>query len=493
MRLSELLKYDEIVIQCHDNPDADAIASGFALNKYFKQNGKNVKLVYSGKSKVQKSNLVLMISKLHIPIEYVTDLSAPQLLLTVDCQYGQSNVTKLEADNIAVIDHHQVSGQLPELNEVRSNLGSCSTLIWRLLADENIDVNTDEEIATALYYGLMTDTGNFSEVNHPLDKDMRDDLKYNRRYIMLFKNSNLSLAELSIAGEALMGYKYDKEHRFAIVEAKPCDPNILGMISDLTLEVDKVDSCVVYSILPYGIKFSVRSCVVEVNAGELAEYIADGIGGGGGHSGKAGGFIQRDCLSEDEDINSFMHSRMRTYFENVDIIYAARYQCNAGEFEKYCKRAVPIGFVKGTDVVERGTQVLIRTLECDMDIVIEDDIYIMIGIKGEVYPCSKEKFERSYAVIPDEYEFDGEYEPVIKDNQAGQNISLVKYAKSCVSKGKTTILAKELERRVKVFTSWDIENYMRGKKGDFLACREDDLKDIYVIERDIFFKTYEKV
>ena len=31
MMLDELLGYDRITIQCHDNPDADAIASGFGL------------------------------------------------------------------------------------------------------------------------------------------------------------------------------------------------------------------------------------------------------------------------------------------------------------------------------------------------------------------------------------------------------------------------------------------------------------------------------
>lgn len=31
MMLEELLGYDRITIQCHDNPDADAIASGFGL------------------------------------------------------------------------------------------------------------------------------------------------------------------------------------------------------------------------------------------------------------------------------------------------------------------------------------------------------------------------------------------------------------------------------------------------------------------------------
>lgn len=35
MMLEELLGYDRITIQCHDNPDADAIASGFGLYCFF--------------------------------------------------------------------------------------------------------------------------------------------------------------------------------------------------------------------------------------------------------------------------------------------------------------------------------------------------------------------------------------------------------------------------------------------------------------------------
>lgn len=31
MMLDELLGYDHVTIQCHDNPDADAIASGYGL------------------------------------------------------------------------------------------------------------------------------------------------------------------------------------------------------------------------------------------------------------------------------------------------------------------------------------------------------------------------------------------------------------------------------------------------------------------------------
>ena len=34
---------------------------------------------------------------------------------------------------------------------------------------------------------------------------------------------------------------------------------------------------------------------------------------------------------------------------------------------------------------------------------------------------------------------------------------------------------------------------MKGEKGDFIACREDDLHDFYIVRRDIFEMTYSPV
>ncbi|MBQ7614608.1 MAG: DHH family phosphoesterase, partial [Butyrivibrio sp.] len=198
--LKTILSYENIVIQCHDNPDADALASGFALKWYLKRNGKDARFIYGGKNKVTKSNLVLMMEKLGISAEYVTELERPDLLVTVDCQYGESNVTKFDAKNVIVIDHHQVSGQLPEIFDVRSNYGSCASVLYKLFLKEKIDINEDENLATALYYGLMTDTGGFEEISHPVDRDLRDYAKPRQSDIILFKNSNLSRQELIIAG-----------------------------------------------------------------------------------------------------------------------------------------------------------------------------------------------------------------------------------------------------------------------------------------------------
>ena len=135
MKLSDLLQFDNIIVQCHDNPDADALASGFGVYEYLRMNGKSPRLVYGGRNIIHKSNLVLMVDSLGIPIEHVDFLDNPQLLVTVDCQYGGGNVTFFKAENVAVIDHHRVSGELPAMNRVMSYMGSCATIVWDMLRE----------------------------------------------------------------------------------------------------------------------------------------------------------------------------------------------------------------------------------------------------------------------------------------------------------------------------------------------------------------------
>lgn len=520
MKLRELLKYNHIVVQCHDNPDADAIASGYALYLYLKDSGKDVSFIYGGHYGIQKSNLVLMVEELHIPITHVQTVYAPELLVTVDCQYGESNVTRFTADVIAVIDHHQISGELPALSEVRSNLGSCSTLIWKMLKDEGYDVNKNQKLATALYYGLCTDTNGFVEVSHPLDRDLRDEAFYNQALITQFRNANLSLEELEIAGMALIGYDYNEKYRFAVVKAKPCDPNILGMISDLILTVDAVDACLVYSVLSFGIKFSVRSCVKEVKASELAKEICKKIGSGGGHLEKAGGFIQLELLRPEYEayckqegiqpprgqnresnrfqpdimvVNGLLKKRMRDYYNNCEVIYAKTYDLNKSEMVSYKSCCLPIGYVKAADLFPARTTITIRTVEEDLDITIEEDTILIIGLQGEVYPDREESFFDHYTVTDQPYVPKLEYTPTVKNNRSGHTVSLLEKAKTCIPTDRITVLAKKLDHTVKVFTEWDESKYMRGDEGDYLVVRGDNAHDIYIYERENFEKLYEPV
>lgn len=320
MRLQELEHYNPITIQCHDNPDADALASGFGLYTYFKEKDKDVSLIYTGRNRIQKTNLRLMVENLHIPIEYVEnpDIPIKGLLITVDCQYGAGNVTRLTAKHVAVIDHHQLEISNGDLSEIRPDVGSCATVVWHMLTEEGFSFENRVELGTALYYGLYSDTNQFSEIYHRLDMQLRDSVPFHKDLISLFRNSNLSLEEMEIAGVAMIQHVYNEKYRYDIVKTRPCDPNILGFISDFVMQVDGVDSCVVYNHQEDGIKFSVRSCLKDVYANELASYLGGNIGSGGGHSEKAGGFLIRSKygpIADEFDPEKYFCEKMNTYFD----------------------------------------------------------------------------------------------------------------------------------------------------------------------------------
>ena len=77
---------------------------------------KEARFIYRGRNEIQKSNLKMMIKELEVPVKYdpfFTD--EPDLLITVDCQYGSRNVTQLKAPKVGIIDHHQEDRHIKEL------------------------------------------------------------------------------------------------------------------------------------------------------------------------------------------------------------------------------------------------------------------------------------------------------------------------------------------------------------------------------------------
>ena len=492
MRLKDLLRFKNIVIQCHDNPDADALASGYALKWFFEKNGKDVRFIYRGRNEIKKSNLTIMVKKLEIPIEYVPFISTeekPDLLITVDCQYGEKNVTKTEAKKVAIIDHHR---KLVETDDILSNinneLGSCSTVVWKMLREEGYDPNENKFVATALYYGLYTDTNRLSEVSHPIDRDMLDSLNFNKAIVTEMSNSNISLNELQITGKAILNYEYYDSNKYLVIEAEPCDPSILGVISDFALETEGVDVCVAFYVNAYEVKFSVRSCSKEVYANELAAFLADGMGGGGGHILKAGGTIKPELLTK--PAKDLIRERLALYYDTYLVIYAKDTTLDTSRMRRYSKIQQTMGTVRLADVFPVGTHINIRTLEGDVDTVIDEEAYLMIGVEGEIYPISEQKVKSSYEFTNFVYTRDFEYEPRIRNSGTGEIKYVLPFAKTVRSLGSSIIFAKPLEQPVKLFTAWTEDKYYSGRVGDYIAVRADDEHDIYIINRDIMDKSY---
>lgn len=495
MILKDLLKYNEIVIQMHDNPDADAVGSGYAIYKYFQSYGKKVRLIYSGSYQITKSNMVLMIRDLEIPVEYVETLEAPELLITVDCQYGEGNVTKFEAKDVAMIDHHNTGKGSDGMSEIRSYLVSCSTICYDMLLREEYNINADKKLATALYYGLYMDSNGFSEIRHPLERDMMDYLRIDHSIIKKLIHSNFSIKELETAGIAMIRYNLDTIRRVSIIKANPCDPNILGIIGDMVLQVDTVDVSIVYNECLGGYKLSVRSCIDTVAANDMAAFFSAGIGNGGGHNDKAGGYINEHKFKElypDVSIETYFFNRVQEYYDKFEIIYANDGITDRTGYELFKKRPYKCGYVHTTDLYTAGTEIRLRTLEGDVYVTCEDDVYLMVGTAGEIYPIEQHKFNEKYQCLDEAYDKEWDYPPTVYNTTINESKGLTQYIRSALGHEGSRIYAKKLDKAVKVFTKWNYERYMLGEIGDYICYSEKDEKDIYVINKEIIQVAYER-
>jgi len=161
--------------------------------------------------------------------------------------------------------------------------------------------------------------------------------------------------------------------------------------------------------------------------------------------------------------------------------------------DKYRKRKIPVGFVKSADVFAAGTPMLVRTLEGDAETEASDDVLLIVGIMGEVYPMQTDKFIKSYTMTDESFEPDFEYSPTVKNKITGDSVELAAYIKPCVTKGEIYIHAMAAAKNTKIFTVWNTEGYMYGKLGDYIAVRADDHNDVYIIRKDIFIKSYEQI
>lgn len=245
----------------------------------------------------------------------------------------------------------------------------------------------------------------------------------------------------------------------------------------------------------------------RVRALEFVDYLIAEFGLVRGNAGCASGQISSAILAVQlagmdlSDTTEYFLQMTRSYYEDCDWIEAAKYgviHCDEiAKMAKYYKKKIAWAYVKSTDVVAKGEQIRIKSLENESGMLLtaDEDTYIMIGCRGEVYDIKREKFERTYEATDealDVFEQMLDFLPAIEKVSDGDYISLDDVANLCYPRRGAGIHASELKSRAKVFPANDSMEYFLGRPGDYMAVRLDDFTDIYVIQREIFLQTYEQ-
>lgn len=280
-----------VYIQTHNYPDPDALASAKGLQvllDFF-----HIKSIICYKGGIDKCNTLQMIDLLHIDIytENQINLKPDSEIILVDCQKGNTNVNNFLGREIACIDHHKLQRtDIYRFHDIRSNVGSCSTIIASYFLENEVPIN--KEIATTLLYGLKMDTANLTRDVTNLDADIFCILhKLSDQNVLRSLHSNsLKLTDLTSYGKAIENFHISHYVGFSNV-GNNCSEAIIGTLSDFFLTVNEVHFVLVYSYRAGGLKFSVRSDMESLDSAEIIKELLNGYGNGGGHASMAAGFI----------------------------------------------------------------------------------------------------------------------------------------------------------------------------------------------------------
>jgi nanoRNase/pAp phosphatase (c-di-AMP/oligoRNAs hydrolase) len=288
-----------VLILTHDNPDPDALASGKALAILFKEAWDiPSRLVYSGL--VARAENRAMLNLLTPEWEHAGQLAGLDeysAIAQLDTQPGAGN-NSLPADRIPqiVLDHHQpYREQLQQVRfaDVRQEIGATATILFEYLEAAQIEV--DSGLATALFYGLKTDTRGLSR-----GASLTDERVYIKLLALLDRQKLIQLEQAGLPRVYFHAFNRGLHaaqiySRSVVADlGKMHRPDLAAEMADLLIRLEGAQAVLCLGEYGQTLHLSIRTVPLGQVAGQLVQQIIIEPGRAGGHGNMAGGQVPLD-------------------------------------------------------------------------------------------------------------------------------------------------------------------------------------------------------
>jgi nanoRNase/pAp phosphatase (c-di-AMP/oligoRNAs hydrolase) len=303
-RLLEILSpKKKILIVAHDNPDPDTLASAFALRDIIhKKLDIEVTIGYGGI--IGRAENRAMIRHLNIPLKHLDefDPSKYDAAILVDSQQrtGQSSLPERVEPDI-IIDHHppRPESKNIEFHDIQSRIGATSTIVTQYFMALGLEV--DSRVATALLYGIKSDTRDLGRETSKHDLEA---------YLYLYQRANLRLlAKIEYAELPANYFKvYDRAIDSAITFNGTVvsfigdidNPDMVAEMADTLIRLEGASCALVGGYHDQEIFVSMRTKNSDIDAGKLVQRVIGKLGPSGGHGSMSAGRVELETASEKE-------------------------------------------------------------------------------------------------------------------------------------------------------------------------------------------------
>jgi nanoRNase/pAp phosphatase (c-di-AMP/oligoRNAs hydrolase) len=302
-RLEKLLEVirgkRKVLIVTHNHPDPDALAAAFAL-KYLLNSKWKVGSIIAASGVVGRAENKAMIRHLKIDLRALSEININNfsVIALVDTQPGAGN-NSLPRSIIPdiVIDHHvpiRAKTRLAKYYDIRTDYGSTSTILAEYLRDAGI-VEIDRKVATALLYGIRSDTRDLGRGVSAKDVDacMHFYQRVLWRLLSQIEHPEVPRDYLSVVERAISNAQLYKD--VVTLDLGHVEHlEIIAEMADLIVRTEGVKWVLSVGEFVGDVYFSLRTKKRRGSADRIAQKMVAGLGTGGGHEMLAGGKVPAD-------------------------------------------------------------------------------------------------------------------------------------------------------------------------------------------------------
>ena len=310
-----------VLIVCHDNPDPDALASALAMRHLCENLGHKSTIIHGGMVEHQQNRAMVKLLEMEIQkviLEWEVEdlLNQSDIVICVDFSHpGANNVLPESCVPHIVIDHHNSETRpAADVILVRPEFAATSSLVASILMNAGIKMNST--IATALAFGIRTDTLGFTRSFNAVDLRALSWLGAWVDWDLMrsFESPPRSQEVLSIFRQALSEANLENGLMLAPISLM-ADRDALSQVADFLLPTEDVEIVIAYGVRRSKVILSARSTNDSIHLGKVLSRTFE-KGSAGGHKAVAGGqipFEELECENEDEAMEK-MTSILKSIF-----------------------------------------------------------------------------------------------------------------------------------------------------------------------------------
>ncbi|MDP2627753.1 MAG: bifunctional oligoribonuclease/PAP phosphatase NrnA [Candidatus Rokubacteria bacterium] len=271
----------QVLILMQDDPDPDAIASALALKTLLGRTRTSVHVCTFGT--ITRPENVAMCKILEIEVEEISAQALDQFdrVAMVDVQPSFLEERFHEVD--LVIDHHPVERPIKaRIRDVRPSYGATSTILVEYL--RAADVKVTQRLATALLYGIKSDTLGLERGGTRADLEAFSYLYLLANHSALrrierpeLSDGALDLLAQGLARRRVLGGVFFS-HLGTVTMA-----DLIPQFADFGLQAEGVEWSVVSGVVGDQVHVSIRNVGYVKSAGDMARAAFGDIGPAGGH------------------------------------------------------------------------------------------------------------------------------------------------------------------------------------------------------------------